>query len=302
MNTNKSVDQTAQSSSEAPSPATVNNAREDALAEVQPELASMETPSGFAYNIDPAHVIAVVQLAMANVESHMGEIGSLPTLDIKPIERLPLLALALWQADVLVENCAPDTSKFDADMEIARPLREELIECAQVLVRRKKLSQEQVDNIRSGLGHRDFFDDLAALVQLLKPFATVGGVVEPATLEQASSLADRLPLALAQRNGAHPALPALVAQRNKLGAMVVSGYDELRAALAFLRRKHGDADKLAPTLYVVGARSNKRDDDSAKNPANPSSPTGPVTPVTPVPHSGTAAPTDPSDRPFEDPR
>jgi hypothetical protein len=291
MTLDKSLEHKVDSSSEQAALAAASNARQAALEQVQPELASIDA-SGMFYNVDAAHVVSVVQLATNNIEPFARDLGSMPTLDVKPIERLPLYSLALWQASILVESCAPNASKFDDAMAIARPLREELIEAAQVLARRKKLSQEQVDKIRAGLGHRDLIDDLASLVELLEPFAAVGGVVEPESIATASKLADDLPLLLAQRNGEHPDLPKLIAQRNKLAVLVVGTYDDLRAAMGFLRRKHGDRDKLVPSLYVAGARPNKRDDKQPE----PAKPVTPVAPVTP------AKPGEPSDRPFEDPR
>jgi hypothetical protein len=280
------------------SPSTSLAAHQAALESLQPELERIDPQSLGHYNMDANFAAAVVQAAVQSTLPWSDLIVSLPTIDRAAIERLPTLALALQQANFRVEALQPGTSTFDKDLEEARPVREELLEGAALLARRGKLSLENVQRIRAGVGHRDLINDLGALVTMVAPFQSEGGVVDSNTIRRAEVLVVRLTNALTQRNLGNPELAPMLLQRSKVAALLQRAYNELRAAVAFVRRNDGDADKLTPTLYVVGTRSKKDDDpdaDSAPKPAPAPTPDAkPVSPARPL------VPEEPSDRPYDE--
>jgi hypothetical protein len=81
---------------------------------------------------------------------------------------------------------------------------------------------------------------------------------------------------------------------------MLDAYNEVRAALGWVRRKHKDADEIAPSMSQVRASAAKRgegDNEPAPEPAKPVEPVGPVTPRSLTGAEGEVEPL--PDAPFE---
>lgn len=268
---------------------------EAALESMEGEIASLEGKPIPPYTYDAVHVATTVYATVPRTAQFMEDIARMPTLDIKPIERLPIYAHALLHTHALVLSHSPETSTFDAEAAEARVKRELMLLTADVLVARGRVSKKTVDDIRAGTGNRDLVNDVIALHALLVPYADVS--IPAAELAEIDALADRLTHALAQRNGEDPELAPLLLKRRKVAALLAKAYKDLTAAVAFLRRDEEDGSDFTPTLYVTGTRS-KSDKDAAENPAAPKpSPAGPVAPAAPTKPSDAR---NPSDNPFDD--
>ncbi len=272
---------------------------ERALAEIADELARMPEKGLAPYNMDASYAASVIFATEPRIAPHLAALEKLPEFDIKPVQRLPLLALALMHANSLVLAHSPATSTFDRDAVAGRALREYLLLLADVLVNRGAIKKQTVDDIRDGQGNRDLINDLGALRLVLVPYQ--GSLISKEQLDEAARLTEALTRSLAQHNGDDPALAPLLLQRRKIGSLIAEAHRELSAGLAFLRRRHGDASEIAPTIYVPASRPKKADEgdaepqpepaDKGSKPGEPSAPSKPKAPTDP---------SEPSDNPFSD--
>lgn len=262
-----------------------------ALESLQDELARMDEKNLPPYNLDGTYAPSAVFTAMTNAEPFMADIGRMPTLDIKPIERLPTFAHALDYANTLVQTHTPAGNSFDSDLAIARVRRETLFRLADVQADEGNIPQKSVDDLRAGTGTRDVIEDIKSLHALLLPFASAIGKVE--LLNEVKALADRLTHGLTGRKS-DPVLAKLLLQRQKVAALLVDAHKELELAMAWLRRKHTDPGALVPSIYVPAGRPKASNDATPKPDAPKPAPANPVAPAKP------SDPRSPSDNPFDD--
>jgi hypothetical protein len=111
-----------------------------------------------------------------------------------------------------------------------------------------------------------------------------------AELDHMENLADQINQALGIREQM-PELKASAARdRQAAYTLFVEAYDEVRAAIAYVRRKEGDVDELMPSLYAGrnGGMKKKPVADEPTKPAVPSVPAAnnrdaQVAPATPTP-------------------
>jgi hypothetical protein len=107
-------------------------------------------------------------------------------------------------------------------------------------------------------------------------------------LDRVEDLADKLVTAAGLRDQA-PQLTA-EATRDRLAAftLFINAYNEVRAVIGFLRRKQGDVDTIAPSLFIGRAVAKKKPaDNGADKPQTPV----PVPPTTNQPNTPGTNPT-----------
>ncbi|MDP3276400.1 MAG: hypothetical protein Q8Q09_14475 [Deltaproteobacteria bacterium] len=252
----------------APNPAappSTTHTREAALRSLEAELAALPTERLATYNLNATHAAGVVFDAFARCEPLLDEVAKLFDQDVGPLRRLPVLAEALIQANVLVNIHSAEVSTFDADADAARPIRDYLLKLLDALAIKGKVSQSVLDDIRAGTGRRDLVDDLARLVELSRPF--VGTLVEQRELDEASALVDRLSRVLARAKGDDADRSPLLLQRQQVATLMVEAYTELRAAVIYLRRKQGDGAAFAPSLHEGGRPRRRVRPDGSPEPS-----------------------------------
>lgn len=255
------------------------------------------------YNLDAAYVSTVLSAAIPRLEEMYPLFEKLYDFDLPAVRALKTLVPALMHSNGLVLAHSPETSDFDKLAVEARALRETLLIVAELLVNRQAIARSVVDDIRAGHGTIDLINDLTALRAIVEKHDD-GSLVPKNVLLRTSELIADLPRSYAQRQGKDPSLAPLLNQRKKIGALVIYGYAEAQAGVAYLRRKQKDADTIAPSMYVPRSALKKGAVEAAKpepenpepapsNPANPANPANPVSPANPL---------IPSDHPFDDKR
>lgn len=249
------------------------------------------------YNLDAGYVSTVLSAALPRIEEHMPLFEKLYDFDIAAVRALKLLLPALLHSNGLVLTHSPETSDFDKLAVEARALRETLLIVAELLVNRKAIAQSVVDEIRAGHGVVDLINDLTALRAIVEKHDD-GSLVPKASLLRTSELIVELPRSYAQRQGKDPKLAPLLEQRKKIGALLIYGYAEAQAGVAYLRRKQKDADTITPSIYVP--RSGPGAKKEAAEPAKPEPAPAPA--PAPAKPAGPVNPLIPSDNPFDDKR
>jgi hypothetical protein len=125
---------------------------------------------------------------------------------------------------------------------------------------KRQVAPEVIKLLRLGGGYRDLVEDLGALVTLLRDnVGRDGALASSDELAHAMDVAAALTVALGA--GADPDLDrdTLVAERRKLGALLVRAQTQLRRAMVYLRFDEKDAAELVPSVYVPARRRGRGD-------------------------------------------
>jgi len=84
-------------------------------------------------------------------------------------------------------------------------------------------------------------------------------------LQTASRIATRLTRIVGVREQSPAQTEAVTEQRLRVFALTMRAYDEVRAAVAFVRRREGDAEEITPNLYTGRGRSRAAPPDPTKD-------------------------------------
>jgi hypothetical protein len=120
-------------------------------------------------------------------------------------------------------------------------------------------------DVKKANGHRALIVDLQILVAT---FRERWESVKDRTAVRAEELDSTVALidTLTEAVGIKDASPAVQQQatliRQKAFTLVVRTYDQIRAGLIYARRDEGDADSIAPSLYIGRSTGGKRPEDT----------------------------------------
>jgi hypothetical protein len=120
-------------------------------------------------------------------------------------------------------------------------------------------------------------------------------------IEDARRVADQLLDAVGVRDQAPVVSAATSDARARAYTLFFNAYDEARAAIHYLRRHIGDAEKIAPSLYAGRGGRGKKEEPAQRPPAKPSEHVSPIDatqPVATVPHTMPQAADASDDGPF----
>jgi len=234
-------------------PGTPNEAAE-AYARLEAEIEAVPEREIREVSTDVPMAVSLALGALPEIESLIAEMGDVfKKPPIAEIERLRDRAMALLFAHIL---WAPRATKvIEQELEEARVEREQLLAAADAHVKFGHIDARSVEAIREGSGHLDRANDLIALAALF--WANWDAIknktmVTEEQLERASTLGTFLVAELGAKVlglGAAAQRAALGKRRHKAFTLFIEDYDEIRAAIQYVRRKDGDADAFAPSLY-----------------------------------------------------
>ncbi|HEU4537682.1 MAG TPA: hypothetical protein VFS00_26360, partial [Polyangiaceae bacterium] len=225
------------------------------------------------------NAVTTVLGAEHNVSSMRGEIRRrLPEHPLAPIDNLRRYALGLLYVHVMTLPSAEIETRFQAVLVEGGERREHMLGVAEAYARLGLFDAERVAAIRSGAGHADTAHDLVSLAQLFheRREALAGkSPFSPADVERAQALGLELFDLLGRRKlGNDGATLAADVVEAKLRAfrLMERAYDTARWAVAYLRWKEGDAERLAPSLF--GGRGRRRPAPGNDAPDVPAEPDG----------------------------
>jgi hypothetical protein len=206
----------------------------------------------------------------------------LPTFDIALFDKLEPYTLALGHAQTEYKTANEPQASLVALGETVAKTREILIAEVNTLIVRGIVNAAVLNELKGANGYKNTAFDVFALSNILKnrwdAISTRTSLTRQ-ELDEAENQADLL----VTRYGEKEQAPVIAAQatRDRLAAftLVTEVYEEVRAAIGYLRRKHGDADSIAPSLYV-GRSSTK------KNPSEATTPTTEAAPAAATPAVG----------------
>jgi hypothetical protein len=206
-------------------------------------------------------VVTTVLGAIPEILEHRAALERLFTFDVGELDGLKEPTLALGHAYGL-HRASPE--RVDVVPELARSQRATralLHADANALAARGLLDSERVSSLRGNKAHRLVAFDVLALVELF--LQSWGSIREKTALTlvelmRAQKGANQLLLALGTRSRAKPdVVPDNLIYR-QLYTRVVRTYAEVRCGLQFLRRKQGDAEAIAPSLFPATRKRGRR--------------------------------------------
>jgi hypothetical protein len=235
-------------------------------------------------NIDIPAAIATVLGALPEIRRVRPQVlTDMPNFDIARFDKLEDFTLALGHAHTLYLTASAPAESIEALAQEAADKRELLLSDVTALAQRGFIKGQRLKELKGPIGYRNLSFDLFMLAAVLREnLETIAGktAVQPAELDYAETLADRLITAVGVREQAPLVLAQTTEDRQRAFALFLGAYDHTRRAVSFLRWTHADLDDIAPSLY--SGRGNRRKPE----PAQPQAPTPTATaPVVPTPNA-----------------
>ena len=162
-----------------------------------------------------------------------------------------------------------------------------------MLVSRGLLKEGILSELKGINGYKNIGFDLFQLSDIYrKNWDTIADrtSVKMEELDQTEDLADKIVTAVGEREQASQMTAEATRDRQAAFTIYINAYDEVRSVIGFLRRKQGDVDSIAPSLYVGRVATKKKPADSGDTPQTPV----PVPPTTNQTNTTTTNPTQPA--------
>jgi hypothetical protein len=221
--------------------------------QVEAEIHAVPESELLHLNLDIPSAVATVLGALPEIQELHDEMAGLSGFDIARISRLRTYAWALGHAHAMHRAAIAPPDSVAELAERAADLREILHADATALAKRGHLEEASVAKLKSGLGYKNLAIDLVGLVGLFRDHwdgISSKTAVEPAELEEAGQLAQRLITTVGLREQAPAVIEAASLTRQKAFTLLAKAYDDARRAVTFLRWHEGDVDSIAPSLYA----------------------------------------------------
>ena len=234
---------------------------------VQQEVEAQAKTDLEPINLDVAGVVQTVLGTIPEVLPLRAELAKIGAFELGNVDKLRDYALALGHthSKMRIANGTPDTSLIKELV----AAREEFHAQATVLVHRGILDAARVGSLKSGNSRQGLAYDVIGLCDLfLAAWDQFGdrSLLEKAEVEGARLAANRLLTLLGTREQGPSANADASLLRQKAFTRVVRAYNEVRAAIAFVRRKEGDVDEVTPSLYARRRRPGGSDEAPAAEP------------------------------------
>lgn len=254
------------------------------LAALQPRLEGIEVPvrlPGVDLELAALGVVGVLRrIDKDRLRGRLEAFGRGDWWSIEHLTTVEATAPALLVTLPAVDDAALAVSAAKvplATIEDATGLRAEMLDVAGYQLRRYPAAMEKVADIRRGRGHLDLTRDLQRLGALYRDYAAVlrdDGFYDPTDADRADRLAGEILGALGDAPLSDHAEAR--AQAMRIFVLMEKSYDELRAALLFLTRHEGGAERFPPLRSL--ARATPTGPRPAQPPAQPEVVVEPVAP------------------------
>lgn len=241
----------------------VDVAKDEALIQksyerVKDELAALAAEAVVPVNLDVQLAVSTVLGALPELRAWRDRIvNELRAFDGASFDKLEDYTQALAFTQSKFQFATRPADDFDAVVTEAGKLREKLVANAQSLALSGLFDPTSLQQLKGAKGYKNVAQDLHALSTA---FHDNWSNIQPRSRLSADDLqaASRVALRLTRLVGQREQAPALVAAASELRmrafTLVLHTYEEARAAIGYLRRKEGDLDSIAPSLYPGKSR------------------------------------------------
>lgn len=238
-------------------------------------------------NLDVMSAVRTTEGILPKIANQRATIAKqLPSFDVQLFDELEDRALALGHAQTVYENAQLPPPILPSLYDEATSAHDIALAEAKMLIKRGLLPEQSLSRLKGGNGFRNLIDDMFALSEALKSHWEKVSTRTTLTLDELNhmeGIADRMNQTLGIREQM-PELQASAARdRQSAYTLFVQAYGEVRAAIAYVRRKEDDVDSIMPSLFAGRGGSKRKGVTDA-----PEKPAAPVPPPT-VENRGTPA-------------
>jgi hypothetical protein len=250
-----------------------------AFEQVKPEIDGVQDENFIQISIDIPSATVTTQGAYAQVVSlRPALVDRLPKFDISLVDKLETYALALLCAHMDYRAAVDPPADLAGLLETAIAKRAILLADVNTLIAYGLLAPEVLDDILGVNGYKNVMTDLGTLASILRTNAAQVAertTVKPDELAEAEALATKLGKTVGVRE-LSPQVVAL-ATRNRQAAftLFMRAYEEVRAAVQYIRHHEGDADTIIPSLFA-GRGGRKKASDGTNDKPQPPVPVPPI--------------------------
>jgi hypothetical protein len=243
----------------------------DAYQHYLAEIKQVPDDDLIAINIDIPTAVTTTFGALPEINALRPQIASdIPSFNLARFDNLEGYTLALGYAHTLWLAASTPAQPIEELSKTASATRELLASDAAALAQRGLLDGQRLRDLKGPVGYRNLAFDLFTLAALLREnWDKVSGktAVQPAELDAAEALGDRLLTAVGSREQGPAVVAENAAIRQRAFTLFIETYDDARRAVQYLRWHHEDADMVAPSLYAGRGGRRKATQEPASNSA-----------------------------------
>ncbi len=210
---------------------------------------------------------------------------------VSRLDNLKTYGLALLYANGEYKT-ATEPPAVVADMaETALHTRAVLLADTNSLIAHGVLAPGVINKLQGVNGYKNVMADLIALVAIHRKYAEQIAdrtSVKPEELKAAEDLAAKFSEAVGLREQSPQTIAAATRTRQAAYTLFVTSYNEVRAAVQYLRRREDDADNIIPSLFAIHGTRKKSAVDTNDKPNQPAAPV--VNPPAPAQPGNNGAP------------
>lgn len=236
----------------------------EAYERVKGELAGLKAEDVQTPTLDIQAAVRTVLGALPEIRALRAQlVKELPAFDVAAFDKLEDYALALSRAHARYQIATTSPNELDEVIVEASKARERLIAAARGLVLFGLFDSRKLEQLKHGNGHNNVAEDLQALSAAFEEnWAQLEGKT-PLTLESvkgASRLGLRFTRLVGLKEQGTPEQAEATDLRRRAFTLLLRTYEDVRAAVRFLRRREDDAESIVPTLYVKVRRAGGKDE------------------------------------------
>lgn len=237
--------------------------------------------------LDSMYIVTMVLGCLPRILQLRDQLLRLPDFAASLLDDLDDMARALQHAHGLYLQATKSPLALQSLLDRATVLRDLLLAEAVVHAKRGVINPDSFREVKKTAGHRGLVVDLQILVATLKeklPELAGKSAVNAEELNSAVLLIDTLTEAIGTKEHSPAMREETIEIRAKAFSLLVESYEEVRNAVIYVRRREGDADSFAPSLYANRTRSSSApSEDTATTGVHPV-----ATPPATAPTSATA--------------
>lgn len=264
------------------------------LERVRPEMAALDTNELVPIKLDLSGAVATVLGVLPEVRALRAQIvKELPSFDIARFDKLEDYAIALGYTHAKFLSATQTPDDLDELASEAQELRERLLAEVRALVQHGIVSGERLSQLKGARGYKNIATDLMVITNVLREtWPRIEGKVFTTVqdLDTALKTSTRLLRIVGLREQAPAQVAEAMELRVRAFTLLLVAYEDVRRAIAYLRADAGDADAVAPSLFLGRPRPRRATDSEESMPTVPPAPVAPTAqaevPVSAVPVAG----------------
>jgi hypothetical protein len=241
-------------------------------------IRSLSSDNYAAVNLDVMSAVRTTEGVLPKIGGMKATIAQLlPQFPMELLEQLEDRALALGHAQTVYESAQQPPAILRTLSDEANQAHDVALSEANTLVKRGLIPAQALAGLKGGNGYHNLAADLFTLSEAMRSnWSNISNrtTMKLEELDRLENLADQINQALGIREQMPELQAAAARDRQAAYTLFIEAYDEVRAAIAYVRRKEDDVDTIMPSLYAGRSGGKKK--------PVVDEPTKPVSPVTPA--------------------